>query len=471
MSALTGTSSPPRRRGRDSAHSDAELLALVAAVVRAVAADPADRETAPGRVSMSAFNRLRAHVDRARGITDADHPERTPTAEAIHLRFNKDAGRKVSWREIVGGALREDPTMWLAALGREPEQLVPPEVVVYALRRVASALGVSVLGREAYRERRAALIATDRELFGEDGLLEQTLPTVNQIEGQYGFADACQMAGLGGARAMLTVEAAAARRASPPPPQPVGLPAPVAMALYAALNDKWPSRDTLRAFAAASGFTLASVKGLDWEAAMAEAGEMLQAEGVTAPELVRAKPNGRGRRLTFRAPVEMPPGAPRRTERRPRNHQSLSEGLTGTEIERLRRGDPALWAARHELYLIALRVWLDGLSARDRRSRLAYIAWRRGTAWPAPNGFDRDDHGGFTALRDEASRLNAAERRRGRAAVPAELLNRARELQAQLRPADAPPVRSDASARAAEVFEFGTALRAVLAGECREVQR
>lgn len=215
MSTLTALSRPAGRRGRDSAHTDAELLALVAAVVRAVAADPAEREAAPARVSMLAFNRLRSRVDVERGIGEPEYPERTPSAEAIHVRFNKDAGRRVSWAEIVDAALREDPTMWLSALGREAEQAVPPEVVSYALRRVARELGVSVLGREDYRAKRDELTAADREFFGDDGLLEQALPTVNQIEGQYGFATTCQMAGLRPAG-----EGAAAHSGAPPPQSP-----------------------------------------------------------------------------------------------------------------------------------------------------------------------------------------------------------------------------------------------------------
>lgn len=49
------------------------------------------------RVSMPAFNRVKLDVDRARGLTDPRRdPERTPTADAIQMRFKELAGRPVA---------------------------------------------------------------------------------------------------------------------------------------------------------------------------------------------------------------------------------------------------------------------------------------------------------------------------------------------------------------------------------------
>jgi hypothetical protein len=53
-----------------------------------------------------------------------------------------------------------------------------------------------------------------------------------------------------------------------------------------------------------------------------------------------------------------------------------------------------VFAAKRELYVIALRVWLAELSSRDARTRAAYITWRRRTTWPSPARFD-EGHGGF----------------------------------------------------------------------------
>jgi hypothetical protein len=95
--ATGAPSAGSRRRGPDSTHTDEALLDLVAAVAHAAAADPSERLTVAARVSMAEFNRVKVAVDHARGVTGAADPERTPTANAIHLRFNKDAARKVKW--------------------------------------------------------------------------------------------------------------------------------------------------------------------------------------------------------------------------------------------------------------------------------------------------------------------------------------------------------------------------------------
>lgn len=147
---------------------------------------------------------------------------------------------------------------------------------------------------------------------------------------------------------------------------------------------------------------------------------------MTPPALVRAKPAGRGRRLTFRVPAGGVPDAPAINERR--GGRCGSDGASGADTDG--RGDAAAWTLKHELYLIALRVWLAEL--------------------PAP------------------ARLNNAERRRTGTAAPRVLLDRARELRAQLSIG-----RQRALTRGAEEqpFVFADALRAVLDGEVRQVVR
>lgn len=114
----------------------------MATVVRAAAADPTERVTVPGRLSMRVFDRVKPVVDRARGIADpARDPARTPTAAAIHLRFNKDASRTITWEEIVAAALKADRTMWLAAARRaEPTEPLSDHQLAFALRMVADQL-------------------------------------------------------------------------------------------------------------------------------------------------------------------------------------------------------------------------------------------------------------------------------------------------------------------------------------------
>lgn len=381
---------PSTRRGSDSVHDDETLLDLIAAVARWVAASDSAPVTAAERVSMPAFNRARAVVDRERGIVEANDRERTPTAEAIHLRFNKHATRRVKWAEIVAASLREERTMWLAALPRALHEPVAVEVVAYALQRVALKRDTKVLSMEQYRQTRELLIAEDNQRWGENGLLEQALPTVNQIDGQYGFGEALTLVGLRGVDPKQKPPPQ-----HPPPPQPAGLPVADAMALYAAVNGCWASRTTLRAFARASGFSLEDTKGIDWDIVLADARVLLTNEGESAPEAGRAKPQGRGKRLTVTFPVNGVPGA---RPYAPRHAQ------TGRPRQRFSRVPLDREAVRRELCIIALRVWLRGLRSREKRTQTAYLAWRRGTKWPPPSAFTR--FGGFTALKDEAAAVN-----------------------------------------------------------------
>ncbi len=208
---------------------------------------------------------LPATVARAVAAGPTDRA-RTPTAEAAHLRFNKTAARKASWKGIVAAALLQDRTMWLAALERGASGPSHP-------RSSATPCGVSRAnaggGSSAARAtaRRVKLIAADEPQWGKHGLLDQALPTVNQIDGQHGFTTALAIAGLHNpapagdpqAPTSPTTPPETRGRRDAPPVQCRGQPPASAMAVYGALNDKWPSPTTLIAFARACGFALADI--------------------------------------------------------------------------------------------------------------------------------------------------------------------------------------------------------------------
>ncbi len=151
--------------------------------------------------------------------------------------------------------------------GARRERPVSPEVVSYTLRRVARERWGRELRREGYRETRVKLIAADESQWGKHGLLDQALPTVNQIDGQHGFTTALAIAGLHNpapagdpqAPTSPTTPPETRGRRDAPPVQCRGQPPASAMAVYGALNDKWPSPTTLIAFARACGFALADI--------------------------------------------------------------------------------------------------------------------------------------------------------------------------------------------------------------------
>jgi hypothetical protein len=178
--AIAATTTP-RPRGRKATHGPEELLNLVAEVARAAVA----AGVVPEDVSMPLFNRTKVDVDRKRGLADPKRdPERTPTADAIQMRFKDVAGRRVPWAELVEIALRppEKRTMWFAALGREDARDDLSDAhVVHALRRVAHELGGESPGFHSYGDVRDRLVCQDRAMHGDDGLLARVLPSANQV--------------------------------------------------------------------------------------------------------------------------------------------------------------------------------------------------------------------------------------------------------------------------------------------------
>jgi len=445
------------------------VLDLVAAVAHAAVADPTELVRSPTCMSMPVFNRVKPVVDAARGITDQKDRDRTPSAEAIHLRFNKAAervARKVSWHDIVAVSLLPDHRMWLSALGRREEEKVPLRVLVHALRYVACQLGTDELRRQDYQRKRDDCVAADRARFGLDGVLARILPTLNQVEGQYKWNEALKASGLRQGSRVLRGASARHPHARPQPPSANRQPRPrryaiaQAIACYAALNDCWPSRVALRAFARHAELALPDIVDTDWRALCNEADELLRADGLAAPAASRpARSGGRGKRLTFSYPTNGIPGAPALVTKPAPPAAAAAD--PETQIDRAER--------MRGRCVLGLRVWLASLTSRDKRTRAAYVEWATRSGWPSADTVSR--HGGFAALRLEAEAENARDRRRHGTPLPNDVLARVEKLNAEQAEAEA---RQRASHRAeptpsaaddqAPPPTFSEALRAVLAG-------
>lgn len=497
-SGLTGGNA--RSKGRVAEHDPETVLDLVAAVAHAVVTSGA--APSPQHVPMAAFNRARVEVDRARGITDpVTNPARTPTAEAIHMRFSKLAGRSVPWAEILDGATRSGRSrvMWLAALRREDAvDELTDVVVINALRLVAARREVLTVSMREYTETRDALVAQDGRRNGEDGTLHEVLPTANQILAHCGlrWLPALQLAGMAPATAaQARSQRSSSQRHSPPPPQRTGLPVAQMVAHYAALNGTWPSKPLLHQFAAAANARMADTAG-PIGPYREQAAELLRAEGVPVP--TRTRGGGKAKRATFRYPLAGIPGAPPRNRRRPPSQSTAggpgaaasaaagagvagatAAGAAGTGAEsgqerpRRQRGvsdDGAVNHARREYAVLSLRVWLAGLQGDTsaRRTRREYVAWQTGTHWLRAGAFD-DGMGGFTALKMEAAAANTSVRRTGGDPL-IEALALAAGARARFRGswsvgADGAPARETDP----EPVPFSKAVRAVLAGNVAEL--
>lgn len=387
-------------------HHPEALLDLVGAVARSAAED--GHVVAAERISMPVFNRVKLDVDAARGIADPrTSPERTPSADAIQMRFKQLAGAPVKWKELVRLSLLpfEKRTMWLSALQREDARAdLSDRGIALALRRVAAELSAATVTRDEYVEASEKLIAEDAARYGEEGLLAKLLPTGGQVMHYCKTWEAAlRLAGL---------EVPATKRpvAPLPPPQPSGLPLVQAMAHYAALNGVWPSRPTLRDFATTCGFALPAYKGANWDELIRKAAALLAQHGVEPPPAVRAKPLGKGKRLTYRYPANGVPGAP---------------PASGAP-----RDDRARLALRRELAVLGVRVWLAAVRPGDSTSQDSYRRWRRGTDFLAPNKFK--DFGGFTRMKREALDENARARQEHGEEVPRAAFARVEEVVAQL---------------------------------------
>ena len=418
-----------RGRGRPVSHDALTLLDLTARV--AEAAEATRRTRSARKVSMPVFNRVKLDVDAARGLADPSrHPLRTPTAEAIQMRFREVAERPVKWEEVLDGALRSphERAMWLSAMVREVRRSdLTDEIVVHALRLVAARLDVETLAQRDYDAGRERLVTEDRELYGEDGLLESLLPTGNQIFQHCGrvWEQAAELAGLlalGTLRQDPDDGRSSKRR---------GLAPAEVIALYGALNGAWPSRHNLFRFSSLCGFKMEeppkSILSVREEAAA-----LLRAEGLEPPTRTSGSA-GRARRLTMRYPLDGVAGAPRARDAAARDP----------------RRPPLLERQR----ILSLRVFLAGLTATARRTQSAYDRWQRGTRWT--NKSRLIEHGGYSLHKRLAQEENDQARACGKDPLR-EALNEAEKVFAEL---DGLHGRTDGGA----IPPFGEMLRAALA--------
>jgi hypothetical protein len=130
---------------------------------------------------MPVFNRVKPDIDLARDIAEpARDPERTPSADAIQMRFRQLAGGSVQRKELVRVSLLlfEKRTMWRSALRREDARAdLTDRVVAPALRRVAAEPTIT---RDEYVETAAQLMDEDVARYGDAGLLATLLPAGRQ---------------------------------------------------------------------------------------------------------------------------------------------------------------------------------------------------------------------------------------------------------------------------------------------------
>jgi hypothetical protein len=437
---------PQRGRGRTATHDAETLFDLVAAVARA--AVTAGRARVPERVAMAAFNVVKLDVDLARGIADPKtSPERTPTADAIQMRFKELAGRPVGWAELVEVALRppDKRPMWLGVLRRDDARDdLTDALVAHALQRVAHERKAATVARNEYAETQQELVAADRDLYGDDGLLEELLPTDNQIlvYCDRSWPNALKLAGLKHYSQPRSV-----RNPQPSKNLLPSMPYAEMVAFYAALNGHWPSDFVLLHFAAACNIRMEAKLTADVQATRNEAARLLTAAGVASP--LGTRPRDGARLPTYRFPVNGIPGAP----------------LRGSDPARARPGEnPRLDALRQELAVSSLRVWLAGLAAGDKRVRAAYVRWQVGSDWTTASSFDRHRLGSFSELKREANDENARLRQAGGDPL-ADALAGAAVIRADIQ-----ALRNAGSAQQPDPVPFADALRTVLAGPHGEVQ-
>jgi hypothetical protein len=217
--------------------------------------------------------------------------------------------------------------------------------------------------------------------------------------------------------------------------------------LAPALNNCWPTYDVLRHFATSCDIRMQGKPSTGIRPERAEAARLLEAAGISPPR--GAHGGGTGQRLSYRYPANGIPGARRRDPDR----------------RRARPGEnPRVDALRREFAVIALRVWLVGLAAGDKRVLAEYVRWQVGSNWATSSSLARHQLGSFSELKREASDENTRVRQSGgdpladalaRAEVGRSELQTAREADAVQQPDPVP---------------FADALRAVLAGPHGEAQ-
>ena len=132
---------------------------------------------------MAAFNVVKLDVDGARGIIEPKtNAERTPTPDAIEMRFRSSPVgrcRGLSSSRSRYAHLTSARCGWgcCAAMTRA---YLTDVLVAHALQRVAHERGAATVARHEYAGPTGARPG-DRDLHGDDGLLQEVLPTDNQM--------------------------------------------------------------------------------------------------------------------------------------------------------------------------------------------------------------------------------------------------------------------------------------------------
>lgn len=319
----------------------------------------------PLEVSMRRWNNARPGA----GYPDA------PTANAIHLRFNRHQGG-FSWGYIVAAAFAEGPSraQRLALFRREPRgKELDTSHAVFALRLVAAELGRSFRDDE-YEPALERLIARERRRLGADSQLEDLLPTKAQI---MRLLDGNWEAGLklAGLEPYERQRQKVFRKRN-------AMPMEEAAALFAELNGRWPSNPELHRWAldAHVGMRAPSYASTWWSETLDLATELLNARGIPVPtERPKAGRPRKGEVRTYVLPPEPLPYSP-----------------PGRNV----------WST--EAVIAALREWDRSLPAGVKRTSPRYgidIA-EHAEEWPSPATVI--DHGGFRLLAREAIRRNTA---------------------------------------------------------------
>lgn len=353
-----------------------QLLDVVGHVARAAA------PRRPAQTSMRAFNTARAA---------AGHPN-CPTAEAIHLRFNKLSTTPLTWTAIVEAALSDTSAeRWLVTWKRSaPAFHLDRRHAHYGLRRVAQELDVLTMSPGEYDIGRDGLLARARRR-GDDAL-PGLLPTSAQIQTIYHSWPA--------ALAAVGLDEFQARRrvAKAPWVGTTGMPVIDAIRAFVTYNRRFPGSKELIDWMAECNAMLAAVSTKSWRSHLEEADAAMRADGETPPPLGSLGKRGRpaGGRISA-APVAYPP----------------NKTLPGaTRRGSLRRQD--YWT--RERCLQALTEYIQCLGPGKDGTQKHYGQMAKDRDWPAPSKLVKV--GRFQNLLAEARELLSPVRTRGTPGAP-----------------------------------------------------
>ncbi len=361
------------RKGRAKARYDDSALQTAVKEVAEKAA-PAD----PSAVTQTAFDRARA----AAGHEDL------PTARAICMRLGRH-GKSVAWRELLTLVFDDSRCPDRAAIGRarrngQEGRHLGERHLFFGLNRVAQHLGLDPeadFSQPEYEEGRRQVLALSDRRPADREILEQLLPTANQIQR---IAAALEPSDLGHwDRALRAV----GRRARPTPGNDgsrmpkveVGLALPVAIHYFIEANKRMPSSTALLEFGRKLGIRVEHPKrGRRWADVLDEARRYRAELGIETP-YGNPKAGGRAVKKEIKIPTDGIPDAPPAGTGRLRSRYSRQDCIE------------AIVTALNELAETEPGVTL---------TRTRYLQASKGGRLPAPNLLDR--HGTWSELLAEA---------------------------------------------------------------------